>query len=173
MSVRPLSHRVRTALGAALAAWIVLLAIVLLAPSSSGPDWVILHLSEALQRLGLPEALTHPGRVESMLNVVAFVPLSLLGSLLWTRPTWRDWTAVGFVVSFAVEVVQAVALDARQATNADVVANTLGMLVGALLALLVTRILQSREASRAGRASEGGADLPDRPSPTEELEPPR
>ena len=101
-----------------------------------------------------------------MLNVVAFVPLSLLGSLLWTRPTWRDWTAVGFVVSFAVEVVQAVALDARQATNADVVANTLGMLVGALLALLVTRILDRR-------ASEGGADLPDRPSPTEELEPPR
>ena len=101
-----------------------------------------------------------------MLNVVAFVPLSLLGSLLWTRPTWRDWTAVGFVVSFVVEVVQAVALDARQATNADVVANTLGMLVGALLGLLVTRILDRR-------ASEGGADLPDRQSSTEELEPPR
>lgn len=169
MSVRPLSHRVRTALGAALAAWVVLLAIVLLAPSSSGPDWVILHLSEALQRLGLPDVVISFGRVESMLNVVAFVPLSLLGSLLWTRPSWRDWTAVGFVVSFAVEVVQAVALDARQATNADVVANTLGMLVGALLALLVRRTLDSR----AGRVSEGGADLPDRPSPTEELEPPR
>lgn len=169
MSVRPLSRRARTALGAALVAWVVLLAIILLAPSSSGPDWAIFHLSEALQRLGLPEVLTHPGRVESMLNVAAFVPLSLLGSLLWTRPTWRDWTAVGFVVSFAVEVVQAVALDARQATNADVVANTLGMLVGALLALLVRRILASRDR----RASEGGADLPDRQSPTEELEPPR
>jgi VanZ family protein len=169
VSARPLSRRARTALGVALVAWVVLLAVVLLAPSSSGPDWVIWHLAEALRRLGLPEVLTNPGRVESALNVVAFVPLSLLGSLLWTRPTWRDWTAVGFVVSFAVEVVQAVALDARQATNADVVANTLGMLVGALLGLLVTRILDRR----ARRASEGGADLPDRQSSTEELEPPR
>ena len=169
MSARPLSRRARTALGAALAVWVVLLAVVLLAPSSSGPDWVIFQLAEALRRLGLPEVLTNPGRVESMLNVVAFVPLGLLGSLLWTRPTWRDWTAVGFVVSFAVEVVQAVALDARQATNADVVANTLGMLVGALLGLLVRRILEPR----ASKASEGRADLPDRQSSAEELEPPR
>ncbi|MFC7725600.1 VanZ family protein [Nocardioides sp. GCM10028917] len=169
MSDRPLSRRARMAVCAALVAWVALLAVVLLAPSSAGPDWVISHLAEALRRLGLPEVLAHPGRVESMLNVVAFVPLGLLGSLLWTRPTWRDWTAVGFVVSFAVEVVQAVALGARQATNGDVVANTLGMLVGALLGLLVTRILSSR----ARRASERGADLPDRQSPTEELEPPR
>ena len=169
MSVRPLSRRARTALGAALVAWVVLLAVVLLAPSSRGPDWVIFHLAEALRGLGLPEVMTHPGRVESMLNVVAFVPLSLLGTLLWPRPTWRDWTAVGFAVSFAVEVVQAVALDARQATNGDVVANTLGMLVGALLGLLVRRILSWR----ARRASEGGADLPDRQPSTEELEPPR
>ena len=169
MSVHPLSRRARTAVCVALVAWIGLLVVVLLAPSSRGPDWAIFHLSDALRGLGLPEALAHPGRVESMLNVVAFVPLSLLGSLLWTRPTWRDWTAVGFVVSFVVEVVQALALGARQATNADVVANTLGMLVGALLGLLVSRVL----ASRASRASEGGADLPDRQSSAEELEPPR
>ena len=70
------------------------------------------------------------------------------------------------MVSFLVEVVQAVALGARQATNGDVVANTLGMLVGALLALVVRRVLRTP-------ASEGGADLPDRHSPAEELDPPR
>lgn len=166
MSDRALSPRVRTTLRAALAAWVVLLALVLLAPSSTGPDWAIAHLAQALQRLGLPDVLTHPRRVESMLNVAAFVPLSLLGSLLWPRPSWRDWTAVGFVASFLVEVVQAVALDARQATYADVVANTLGMLVGALLALLVRRLLERG-------ASEGRADLPHWRSSTEELDPPR
>ena len=166
MSDRALSPRVRTTLRAALASWVVLLALVLLAPSSTGPDWAIAHLAQAQQRLGLPDVLTHPGRVESMLNVVAFVPLGLLGSLLWPRPSWRDWTAVGFVASFLVEVVQAVALDARQATYADVVANTLGMLGGALLALLVRRLLE-------WRASEGRADLPDRHASTEELDPPR
>lgn len=169
MSDRALSPRVRTTLRAALAAWVVLLALVLLAPSSAGPDWVIAHLAQALQRLGLPDVWTHPRRVENMLNVVAFVPLSLLGSLLWPRPSWRDWTAVGFVASFLVEVVQAVALDARQATHADVVANTVGTLVGALLALGVRRILEWRTA----RASEGRADLPDRHASTEELDPPR
>ena len=166
MSARLLSRRARTAVCAALVAWVVLLMVVLLAPSSSGPDWVISHLTRALQQLGLPEVLSHPGRVESMLNVVAFVPLSLLGSLLWTRPTWRDWTAIGFTSSFLVEVVQAVALDGRSATHSDVVANTLGTLIGAVLGLVVSRI-------RALRSSEGRADLPDRQSSAEELEPPR
>ncbi|MCY4726614.1 VanZ family protein [Nocardioides sp. STR2] len=166
MSPSPLGRRARTAVLAALVAWVVLLAVVLLAPSSRGPDWLIFHLSDALGRLGLPDVLTHPGRVESMLNVVAFVPLALLGSLLWPRPSWRDWTAVGFVVSFLVEVVQALALGDRQATNADVVANTLGMLVGALLAVLVRWLLLAR-------GSEGRADLPDRDASAEELEPPR
>ena len=166
MSEPALSPRVRTTLRAALAAWVVLLALALLAPTSTGPDWVIAHLAEALQRLGLPDVLTHPSRVENMLNVVAFVPLSLLGSLLWPRPSWRDWTAVGFVASFLVELVQAVALDARWATHADVVANTVGMLVGALLALLVRQLLERR-------ASEGRADLPHRHASAEEVEPPR
>ena len=84
---------------------------------------------------------------------------SLLGSLLWPRPSWRDWTAVGFVASFLVEVVQAVALGGRSATHADVVANTLGTLLGALLGLAV--------------GSEDRADLPDRHPAAEELEPPR
>jgi glycopeptide antibiotics resistance protein len=106
-------------------------------------------------------------RIEFGLNMLAFVPLSFLGTMVWPRLTWRDWTAIGFVASFLVEVVQAVALDARSATHADVVANTLGTLIGALLGLLASRLL----ASRAG--SEGRADLPDRRSAAEELEPPR
>ena len=164
MSASPLSRRVRTTVSTALAVWVGLLAVVL--PSSAGPDWAIVHLSDALSGLGLPGTLASPQRVEWILNVAAFVPLALLGSLLWTRPTWRDWTAAGFVASLLVEAFQAVALGARQATHADVVANTLGMLLGALLGLLVRRIL-------GASGSEGGANLPDRTSPAEELEPPR
>ena len=166
MSASPLSPRVRTTARAALAVWVGLLAVVLLAPSTAGPDWAIAHLSDALRGLGLPGALAGPERVEWLLNVAAFVPLGLLGSLLWTRPTWRDWTAAGFVASLLVEAFQAVALGARQATHADVVANTLGMLLGALLALLVRRVVRASN-------SEGGADLPQRTSPAEELQTPR
>lgn len=166
MSVRPLSPRVRTTVRLALAAWVVLLVVVLLAPSTAGPDWLIFRIADGLGRTSLPPELVSPRRVEFTLNVAAFVPLSLLGTLLWPRPTWRDWTAVGFAVSFVVEVAQAVVLDARAATHSDVVANTLGTLVGALIGWGLV-------ASGVGRGSEGRADLPDRHSSAEELDPPR
>lgn len=166
MSARPLRPRVRTALAAALVAWAVLLVAVLLAPSTAGPDWLIFTIADGLGRTGLPSGLVSPRRVEFTLNVAAFVPLSLLATMLWPRPTWRDWTAVGFAASFVVEVAQALVLDTRAATHSDVVANTLGTLVGALLGWGLV-------ASGVGRASEGGADLPDRQSSAEELEPPR
>lgn len=159
MSRRPLHPAVRRALAVALAAWTVVLALTLLAPSAAGPSWLVETGSGILGRLGLPEVLAAPERVEFGLNVAAFVPLSLLGTLLWSRPTWRDWTAIGFAASFLVEVVQAVALAGRSATHADVVANTLGTLLGALLGLAV--------------GSEDRADLPDRHPAAEELEPPR
>lgn len=127
-------------------------------------------LAAALGRLGVPDALVEPVRVELGLNVAAFVPLSLLGSLLWPRATWRDWTAGGFVASFLVESVQALALDGRSATHTDVVANTLGTLAGALLAL---GLLAASGRTTPGCGSEGRADLPDRHATAEELEPPR
>ena len=116
-------------------------------------------------RIGVPPALAEGSRVEFALNVAAFVPLSLLGTLLWPRLSWRDWTAVGFVASFLVEAVQAIVLGDRSATHADVVANTLGTLVGAVLGLALLALLPAS-------GSEGGADLPDRDTAAEELEPP-
>jgi hypothetical protein len=168
MPRRRLHPAVRRAVTVALAAWTVVLAVTLLAPSSAGPSWLVATLAEIFDRLGLPGALVAPERVEFGLNVAAFVPLSLLGTLLWPRPTWRDWTAIGFVASFLVEVVQAVALAGRSATHADVVANTLGTLLGALLGLALVAGRTS-----GPRGSEGRADLPDRHPAAEELEPPR
>lgn len=156
----------RTALAVALAAWLVLLAGALLAPSAAGPSWLVGTVADLGGRLGLPSALVAPERVEFALNVFAFVPVSFLGSLLWLRPTWRDWTAGGFVASFLVEVVQAVALDDRSATYKDVVSNTLGALVGAALAAALVLALRARETGPA--PSEGGADLPDRDSPAQQ-----
>jgi Na+/glutamate symporter len=163
---RPLDPRARTTVQLALASWVVLLVAVLLAPSTAGPDWLIVTIADGLGGAGLPPALISPRRVEFMLNVAAFVPLSLLGTMLWPRPTWRDWTAAGFAASFVVEVAQALVLDTRAATHSDVVANTLGTLVGALIGWWLV-------AWGVGRGSEDRADLPDRHSPAEELDPPR
>ena len=45
-------------------------------------------------------------------------------------------------MSFVVEVAQAVVLDARAATHSDVVANTLGTLVGALSLGIANKFLE-------------------------------
>ena len=161
---RALPHG-RRAVGVALAAWVALLAVTLLAPSAAGPSWLVETIAAAGDAVGLPAALVAPERVEFLLNVVAFVPVSLFGGLLWTRATWRDWTAVGFAASLLVEVVQAVVLDGRSATHADVVANTLGALVGSLAAAGVLRVL-------ARWSSERRADLPDGLPAAEQVEPP-
>lgn len=161
---RAFPGRVRAVLLGALAAWTLVLAATLLAPSAAGPSWLVATVADAGARLGLPAALVDGSRVEFGLNVLAFVPLSAIGALAWTRTTWRDWTAVGFAASFTVEVLQALVLSARSATHADVVANTLGALLGALAGGLVLRVARNR--------SERGADLPDRHAATEQVQPP-
>lgn len=156
------SPAVRTVLAAAFGAWLVLLAVTLLSPSAAGPSWLVGTVASLAERIGTPTAIAAPERVEFGLNVAAFVPVSFLGRLLWARPTWRDWTALGFVASFLVEVAQAVILDHRSATHADVVSNTLGALLGAVLGGALALALQRRD------VSEGRADLSDRYSPTEQ-----
>ena len=162
MTGHPLPPALERVIGAALAAWVALLVVTLLAVSPAGPSWLIQTVSATAARIGLPAALAAPDRVEFVLNVAAFVPVSLLAGLLWPLASWRDWTAGGFAASFAVEGVQALVLDERSATHSDVVANTLGAMVGALLAAVTWRAWQRRA------SSEGGADLADPHAPAEQ-----
>ena len=137
----PPAPRVVRAARWALAAYGVVLGFMLLAPSSAAASWLILGVTERVTDLGIPATLATTYRVEFLLNVAAFVPLTALGTLIWRRLTWRDWTAFGFVASFAVEAFQALGLDDRSATHVDVVANTLGALLGAVAALVAVRLL--------------------------------
>ena len=165
MTRPPLRPQLRRVIAVLLAAWVVVLATTLLAPSAAGPSWLVESVSAAANAVGVPAALTVPERVEFVLNAAAFAPVSLLGTLLWPRWTWRDWTASGFAASFSVEAFQAVFLSARSATYVDVVSNTLGALGGAVLALALSPLL-----ARAGARSKGGANLPHRPSPAQQDE---
>ena len=161
MPAPPLPTAHRTRVMALLGAWVALLAILLLEPSGRGPSWLIQTVAGMAHDVGLPARVSTPGSVGFALNVVAFAPVSFLGSLLWPRPTWRDWTAYGFVASFLVEVGQALALEERTATHTDVVSNTLGALAGAVLAAAFVQV-------RERTPSEGRADLPDRSTPAEQ-----
>lgn len=132
---------------AAFVAYLVVLAYVVLAPTSSRPSSVVDWLVRLLVSHGAPSTLVTYSGVEFLMNVAMTVPVSVLGAWVVPRWTWRDWTAYGFLAAGAVEAVQAL-LPGRDASWRDVVANALGLLVGAVL---VRRFgLSSRESTRQG-----------------------
>lgn len=118
----------------AYAGYLLVVAWLVWNPNPGAPSAAVTAVDELLRAVGLPSS---PVWVERGLNVVMFVPLSLLGA--WVLGWWRvlDWVLLGFGASLLVEVVQHVAIPTRSGTTSDVVTNTLGALVGIVLALLV------------------------------------
>ncbi|WP_432477665.1 VanZ family protein [Nocardioides sp. GXQ0305] len=107
-------------------------------PDASTPGGVVVLLADLLEPLGLGD----PVRVvEVALNVVLFVPFSLLGAFVLDR--WRvvGWVLAGLALTLAIEAMQWLFLSGRSATVSDLVANTSGALLGVLLADAVRRVL--------------------------------
>ncbi|KAA9130654.1 VanZ family protein [Microbacterium caowuchunii] len=92
--------------------------------------------------------------LEFLANVVLFVPAGAL-ALLWLgrRAGWWWAAAIGLALSGTIEGVQALMLADRVADVRDLLANTLGSVLGALIV---------RTVLRTGR---GSASRRDRPSP--------
>ncbi len=128
---RPWARRVA---GLALALYAGLLAVVLLSPSSTTQSGLVTRLVTELDRLGAPATLVTYARAEVLMNAVIIVPLTFLGTLVIRRLRWQDWTAYAFLGSVAVELTQGLLLPDRQASFSDIVANTAGALLGAVLA---------------------------------------
>ncbi|WP_167736032.1 VanZ family protein [Nocardioides sp. 503] len=122
--------RTRRAARVLLLCYLAVLLFALLTPSVDTPSSSVSWVGDVLDRLGAPDRLLVPSRVEFLCNVAILVPATGLAALIWAGRTWRDWTAYGFVFAGSVEVVQALLLDERSATYVDVVANALGALLG-------------------------------------------
>jgi VanZ like family len=125
----------RTAAAIALG-YLGVLALAVFWPSADYATGSVDVVWRLLHRVGAPGWVTF-GAVEFTANIVLFMPLSALGSVLLERWDWWFWTGLGAVTSAAIELTQLVFLDARSATVLDVVANTLGALAGAVLASCV------------------------------------
>ena len=88
-----------------------------------------------------------PDHYGVLLNVLLFVPLGAVLALLTARPWW--WVVLpAAVVSGVIELVQGRWLD-RVASWSDLVANTVGALLGAVAVSLLARA-RRRSASRPG-----------------------
>jgi glycopeptide antibiotics resistance protein len=129
----------RSHAGPLLLIYVVVLAVVLLSPSNSVQSDAVNGGAELLQRLGLQNTNSLWRWVEFGENVLIIAPVTFFASLLRPRYSWLEWTALGFLAALLVEVIQAVALPDRRATYSDIVANTLGALLGALVVRLLSR----------------------------------
>lgn len=78
------------------------------------------------------------GRIEAGANVVFFVPLGLLLSIVLERSRYLV-LPIGLLTTIAIEGLQAELLSQRTADISDVLANTAGTCIGILLAAAFTR----------------------------------
>lgn len=126
-----------------LAAYALVLAAALLWPSPiDRPAAGLLRgLIVQAHRLGA-DWVSYRG-IEWSANVLLFVPLGLL--LVLVLPTRRWWLApaIGLTVSSAAELTQALLLPARVPSLLDVLANTIGTLIGAVAGVLLCRMLST------------------------------
>ena len=122
-----------------LAVYAVLLLVALFSPTSDRQSAAVFWLGRVLADIGFSPTFTAFDRLEVVLNVAIVAPLVFLASFVRPSYGWRDWTALGFAAALTVEALQGLLLPARQASFSDVVANTLGALVGAVLARAALR----------------------------------
>jgi len=88
--------------------------------------------------------------VEAAANVLLFVPLGIVASLAFMNRAWWQIGLFGFLVSVCIELGQLLFLHSRFASLQDVVTNTSGAVIGALLAFYTLRRLQAHRSSAAG-----------------------
>lgn len=77
--------------------------------------------------------------VEAAANVLLFVPMGFAASLAFVNKRWWHIGILGFLVSGCIELGQLLFLHSRFSSVQDVVTNTSGAVIGALLAVLVLK----------------------------------
>jgi glycopeptide antibiotics resistance protein len=124
----------------ALVAYVVVLALLVLWPTHPEaflqPQLITLTLNLA----------AHPatawitfGVLNFVANVVLFAPLTLLGVLVFGRAWWFLIFAAGAAAAAAAELAQDLFLPGRTADIFDIIAGSVGSLLGALIGVAIVR----------------------------------
>ncbi|MET3165131.1 UNVERIFIED_ORG: glycopeptide antibiotics resistance protein [Arthrobacter sp. UYEF10] len=88
--------------------------------------------------------------VEASANVMLFIPLGLVASLAFVEKRWWQIGVFGLIISGCIELGQLLFLHNRFASALDVVTNTGGAVIGALLVASALKRLQAARWSAAG-----------------------
>jgi glycopeptide antibiotics resistance protein len=133
---------------AAFVGYLALLGYVVLSPSSDRPASVVSQLASFAVAHGAPPSLVSFSHLEFAFNAAMTVPVSLIGAIVLPRWSWQEWTTYALLAAAGVETVQAVLLPGRDPSWRDVVANTAGVLVGAVLVRLLRPMLSGANTKR-------------------------
>ncbi|WP_181397338.1 VanZ family protein [Cryobacterium arcticum] len=123
---------------------VVVLATMWPTPLDQGFAASIDRVLVVLHRNGVPEWFGY-SKLEFSANILMFVPLGFLVSMLLPVRVW--WLALVICpgLSVGIELTQALALSARFATVSDVAANSIGALIGALVAVMLRAAIYERD----------------------------
>jgi glycopeptide antibiotics resistance protein len=87
--------------------------------------------------------------VEASANIVLFIPLGFVSLLAFPEKPWWRIGAFGLLISGCMELGQLLFLHNRFASPLDLVTNTSGAVLGALLAAAALKKLEARRLSAA------------------------
>jgi len=138
-------HARRVVAALVLTAYVVGLAALLLWPDGTDINRLNVDLYVFFLRRGAPQWLTPPWYAAGV-NVLLLAPLTCVATVVVDRVPWWVWALAGGVASLAVESAQATLVPGRDASWADVAANTAGAVLGALVGLWLRRRGQLRTA---------------------------
>jgi len=126
--------------------WVIALAVLYIValacivfwpvPVDRNIDGPLLHLINWLHRHGAPGWFRY-STIEFGANIVLFIPVGVFIVVLAGARRWWWAVLVGFAASCTIELCQLLFLSSRFATLNDVIANTSGAVVGALLGLIL------------------------------------
>lgn len=101
-----------------------------------------------LHRRGIPPWFNYRF-VEASANLTLFIPYGTVSALAFPEKRWWQIGGLGFLISGCMELGQLLFLHNRFSSPLDLVTNTLGAVIGALLAAVMLKKAQARRLSAA------------------------
>ena len=150
----PPKSKARTSIGGVLLVSyviIILFATMWPTPLDQGYGAAIEKVLDVVHRNGVPEWFGY-NKLEFSANVAMFIPLGFLAALLLPARIWWLALLICPALSIAIELTQATFLAARFATVTDVVSNSIGAVIGILIAVVLRSVVYERDQKVLARA---------------------
>ena len=104
--------------------------------AGAGAPTVLERILGVLHSVGVSDSFGFT-ELEVLANVLVFIPIGLLAALALPRRGWWIAALGGTALSVAIEFAQHVAVTTRVPTLNDVIANSAGVLIGVLAAVIL------------------------------------